>query len=306
MIYNTYDPQGQRIRKTSGTAVTYFVYDEQGQLLGEYDQNRSMIREYLWMGDRLVGMMSAQIPNVVLRVHTDHLGTPRAVSQGATVLWRWEGDQFGDVLPNEDVDGNGIPFTMPIRHAGQYFDSEVGVFYNYFRDYDPATGRYLQSDPIGLQGGLNTYGYVGGNVTGAVDPTGEVAFLAIPFLAGGATTGTAATGAVVTGTAASGGFWATGALIGGALLMSGDTPASQDNNTASESRSIPMPNRPNCGCTCICRADANLNDSKNTAGFAFGTATEHNCSTASKIAKRNATRALGQQPKHVGCRCAGG
>lgn len=63
---------------------------------------------------------------------------------------------------------------MPIRHAEQYFDSEVGVFYNYFRDYDPATGRYLQSDPIGLGGGLNTYGYVGGNALWAVDPTGLI------------------------------------------------------------------------------------------------------------------------------------
>ena len=65
--------------------------------------------------------------------------------------------------------------TFPIRHAGQYYDQEVNLFYNYFRDYDPITGRYVESDPIGLDGGLNTYGYVGGNALGAVDPTGEAA-----------------------------------------------------------------------------------------------------------------------------------
>ncbi len=46
------------------------------------------------------------------------------------------------------------------------------MFYNYFRDYDPATGRYVQSDPIGLDGGLNTYGYVGGRPMKYIDPLG--------------------------------------------------------------------------------------------------------------------------------------
>lgn len=62
--------------------------------------------------------------------------------------------------------------TFPIRHAGQYYDQEVGIFYNYFRDYDPITGRYVESDPIGLNGGLNTYGYVGGNALHLTDALG--------------------------------------------------------------------------------------------------------------------------------------
>ena len=74
-------------------------------------------------------------------------------------------------------------------------------------------------------------------------------------------------------------------------------------------RSIPKPKKPNCGCTCNCRADANDNipGNINHGGkkFAFGTATASNCAQASKQAKRNATRSLGKQPKHVGCRCSG-
>jgi RHS repeat-associated protein len=73
---------------------------------------------------------------------------------------------------HNDPDGDGIAVEFNQRFPGQYYDQETGLNYNYFRDYDPAIGRYIQSDPIGLAGGMNTYAYVGGNPVGYVDPFG--------------------------------------------------------------------------------------------------------------------------------------
>jgi RHS repeat-associated protein len=70
------------------------------------------------------------------------------------------------------VDGDGKRFELNLRFPGQYFDAETGLHYNYHRTYDPQTGRYLESDPIGLEGGLNTYSYSGGNPLYWVDPRG--------------------------------------------------------------------------------------------------------------------------------------
>ena len=100
-------------------------------------------------------------------IHADHLGSPRVVTnQSGTVVWRAYYDPFGKAtITTQSV-------ALNIRFPGQYFDSETGLHYNYFRDYDPQTGRYLQSDPIGLAAGLNSYAYVGNNPARFVDPSG--------------------------------------------------------------------------------------------------------------------------------------
>ena len=89
------------------------------------------------------------------------------------VEWQWDNsDPFGNNLPNENPNGAGA-FNFNLRFPGQYFDRETNTHQNYFRDYDPSIGRYVQSDPIGLEGGINTFGYVGGNPLIYTDPTGQ-------------------------------------------------------------------------------------------------------------------------------------
>lgn len=106
-------------------------------------------------------------------IHTDHLNTPRwATGQTGTLIWTWDSDAFGNTTPNEDVDNNGTTLTINHRFPGQYYDHESGLHYNWNRYYDPRSGRYVTSDPIGLNGGLNTFGYVYGNPLRFSDSSG--------------------------------------------------------------------------------------------------------------------------------------
>ncbi len=102
--------------------------------------------------------------------HNDHLGTPQLLTdQDQNVVWAGHYSPFGEVtIATETVENN-------LRFAGQYFDNESGLHYNYFRFYDPSLGRYITSDPIGLEGGLNTYAYVLGNPLSFTDPLGLIA-----------------------------------------------------------------------------------------------------------------------------------
>ena len=97
-------------------------------------------------------------------IHGDHLGTPQFVTDDdGQVVWSANYLPFGEATVDEDPDGDGIAYELNLRFPGQYFDAETGLHYNYFRTYDPTIGRYLETDPIGIAGGLNTFAYAEGN-----------------------------------------------------------------------------------------------------------------------------------------------
>jgi RHS repeat-associated protein len=105
-------------------------------------------------------------------VHNDHLGTPQVMTdRGGSIVWHATYDPFGMA----DVD-TASTIEMNVRFPGQYFDIETGLQYNYFRYYDPISGRFITSDPIGLDGGINLFAYVKNNPNKYFDPYGLLLF----------------------------------------------------------------------------------------------------------------------------------
>ncbi|MEW8057606.1 MAG: RHS repeat-associated core domain-containing protein, partial [Candidatus Thiodiazotropha sp.] len=149
-----YNGKGERIKKNVDGTVTRFRYGPAGQLLGEYDQTGQAIREYITLeGQPVAQIVTDPVTTLssVYYLHTDHLGAVvKATDSTQAMVWDAERKPFGERSVTT------AQIEMPLGFPGQYFDEESGNYYNYFRDYDPSTGRYLQSDPIGLKGGINT------------------------------------------------------------------------------------------------------------------------------------------------------
>lgn len=161
VVTYTHNAFGERQLKQQGSTTTRFVYNGPSLL---HERVGSIKRDYIYLGGEIVGLVKN---GVLYYVHNDHLGRPEFVTNSTkSVVWNSQNNAFEN-MPGVDSIGN-----FNVGFPGQYYDIESGTDYNYFRTYDSTTGRYLQGDPIGLLGGLNSYAYVRGNPVGFIDPLG--------------------------------------------------------------------------------------------------------------------------------------
>ena len=250
---------------------------------------------------------------VVYYVQPDQLDTPRSVTDtSANKVWTWDNtDPFGNNAPNENPSNLGT-FTFNLRFPGQYYDPETGLAYNVNRDYDASIGRYIESDPLGLGGGINTYTYVGGNPLIGYDPTGLLPDTYTscvekygPEACGGDGGGGASTGGDSTAGDSTAGDSTAGDSAAGDSAA-GDSAA----DDAAGSRKIEWPKKQRGLWVCVSRADCNDNIPGNcpkdpTKRFAFGGGAALSLGSARNFAKFDATVNLQCQPKHVSCKCMG-
>lgn len=172
----TYDPFGRRVSKTFNGSTTYFYYSDEG-LIAEYDGNGGLMQSYgyspegMWSSDPVYTKINGEYYYYL----NDHSGTPqKLINLSGSVQWAMQQSAFGI----SNIDSQSV-INSHLRFPGQYYDQETGLYYNWFRYYDPVTGNYTSSDPISLTGGFNTYIYVHQNPVRFADPNGLAVPLAI-------------------------------------------------------------------------------------------------------------------------------
>jgi len=168
-ISYVYDPGGRRIeKKYDGQAVMKYLYDGD-QIIAEYDATGALVHKYIYGPgvDQPICMIDAADANATYHYHFDGLGSVIALTNSSgAVANLYEYSIFGETSASDPNHPNRFLFT------GREFDSETGLYYYRARYYNPYIGRFLQTDPIGYEGGMGLYAYCRNNPITWTDPFG--------------------------------------------------------------------------------------------------------------------------------------
>ena len=151
-----YNALGQMIEKSGTAGTTIFMQDESGHLIGEYDGSGNLFEETIWLGD--IPVATLQFGTSALKtyyVHTDHLNTPRRITNRNTniIVWRWDSDPFGNGAAVQNPQGT-VTVSYNLRFPGQYYDAETGLNQNMQRDYDTSQDHAQAGRNLGIDPGL--------------------------------------------------------------------------------------------------------------------------------------------------------
>jgi RHS repeat-associated protein len=159
------------IQNMTPAGTTHYVYDLAGRVIAEATGTGTTVTEYVWFDDlplAIVANVDTSTPNLYF-VHADHLDRPIKMTDSTeAIVWDAVYKPFGEVYSISGTAANNL------RFPGQYFLIENGLHYNWYRQYDPALGQYLQPDPLGLAAGPSKYRYAQGNPVNYTDRTGQV------------------------------------------------------------------------------------------------------------------------------------
>jgi RHS repeat-associated protein len=206
LVRYRYNHLGERIEKVVDKEHTYYLYRDR-QLAAELDGQGQIRRQYVYLAGQPVAVIDSKVGNAhdgkdtglaggianlwrawsakgeaIAYLQTNHLGAVEMVTDASgKPIWHAHYAAYGKLLPAPaPAHGKALAgtsgFVLNLRLPGQYADRETGLYYNDHRYYDPARGRYLTPDPLGLGGGANGYTYVSGNPLKYVDPEGLVLF----------------------------------------------------------------------------------------------------------------------------------